>query len=177
MQRQQSRHKSFTSFWSRRAIPCPILCGAMIAATTTNHIVREIGYYFPIIVLLLGCKLVHNLTSYIGRVAYHGLLLMDTDAETEMNKKEKGDSSICKDRGCAVQAEQEITKSFRRHNILCEDRVLDVYHSATTKPYEDPMGTRMFDFIFPHTKSPPSSEISAPKQNEHQEHHAQQNNK
>jgi hypothetical protein len=157
-----------------------LLCGAMIAATTTSHMVRTLGYYLPIIVLFLGCKFVHNLTSYIGRVAYHGLLLMDTDAEPVMNRKEKGDSSICEDRGCAVQAEEEITKSFRRHKILCEDRVLDVYHSATTKPYEDPVvpGKSLFDFIFPNGKSPPSSE-SAPKQNEQQEHHdhAKQKNK
>jgi hypothetical protein len=95
-----------------------------------------------------------------------------------MNKKEKGDSAFCKDRGCAVQAEQDITKYFRRHKILCEDQVLDVYHSATIKSYEDPvMETSMFDFIFPSSKSPPSSETRAKKQNDEHEHHAQQKNK
>jgi hypothetical protein len=133
-----------------------LLLGAQVAATTSNQVWRMIGFYAPILFTLLGCRFVHTLSSYVGRVAYHGLLLMDDDPEAVGVTKED-DSTIQKD-GSAAKAEFEISKTFNKHNIHCEDSVLDVYRKAKATPDDDAVGMSMFDDIFPGSKAPPPRE-------------------
>jgi hypothetical protein len=74
-----------------------------------------IGFYVPILFLFLGCKFVHTLSSYVCRVACHGLLLMDNDPEAIGITKED-DFTTQKDGG-TVKVEFEISKTFNKHKI------------------------------------------------------------
>jgi hypothetical protein len=112
-----------------------------------------IGFYVPILFLFLGCKFVHTLSSYVGRVAYHGLLLMDDDPEAVGITKE--DAFTTQKDGGAVKAKFEISKTFNKHNIHCEDSVFDVYRKAKATPNDDAVGMSMFNVISPGSKLPP----------------------
>ena len=126
------------------------LFGGMIASTTTNSILRQVGYYIPFVFLFAGCGLVHNFTSYIGRVAFHGLLMTD----------EPPDDGVCdgEHQGVAQRAEHDLQTSFQCESLLEEQDVLDQYHRLTNRgcaadaSYSADV-PNIFDFMFPNTSA------------------------
>jgi hypothetical protein len=143
-----------------------VFFGAMISATTTNLILRQIGYYLPVLVLFAGCLLVHKFTSYIGRVAFHGLFLMDHEVPDVSNMPDAD--------GSAVQAELEISNLFRHENVLSEEKALDVYHRCTAESNDGPDMPRIFDFVFPNRLSGRSKAPANDKKQQPQRKQAQQ---
>jgi hypothetical protein len=125
-----------------------LLFGAMISATTTNMMLRQMGYYLPVILLFAGCALVHSFSSYIGRVAFHGLMLMDNEASDVCNTPDA--------EGCAMKAELEISKTFKCENVLSEEKALDMYHRCSTQSNDGEGMPSIFDLMFPisHSKAP-----------------------
>ena len=99
-----------------------ILLGALVAATTKDHIVRKIGYIVPLFLAGAGWYWVQQLSSYVGRAAFHGLLLMDKDPHTAISQvgcKVEDKSTP------AAEYEKNISRGFRQHNMVCEDSVID----------------------------------------------------
>jgi hypothetical protein len=142
-----------------------LLFSSMVAATTNDPIVLQLCYYMPVALIGLGCMIVHHFTSFIGRIAYHGLLLMDEDPQHVLAKlKQQQEEQRCNGTTCgsAKQAEADMADSFHHHNILCEARVLDVYHQSTTMLQEEENADdfhypSLLDVIFPNKQPPPSS--------------------
>jgi hypothetical protein len=103
-----------------------LLLGATVASTTENPTIRQL----PWILLCTSDaiarrknRFVHNVSSFIGRVAYHGLLLTDVDPGGAVVVASSSPKT-----GCARDADCDLDKKFHRHNnIVSEDRVLDVY--------------------------------------------------
>jgi len=108
---------------------CVLFMG-MIQASTTNLVLRQIGYYLPFAVLLLGSVMVNNFASYIGRVAFHGMLLTDEEVfETAQHLSRIQD-------GAAKKAECEMYHHLHRESILSDSQALDTYHISNTKSWE-----------------------------------------
>jgi len=107
-----------------------ILFMGMIQASTTNLVLRQIGYYLPFTFLLLGSVMVNNFASYIGRVAFHGMLLTDEEVlETAQHLSSIQD-------GAAKKAECEMYHHLQQESILSDSQALDAYHMGNTKSCE-----------------------------------------
>lgn len=124
-----------------------LLFSSMVAATTTNQIVLLTCYYLPVGLMLIGYKIVHHFTSYIGRVAYHGLLLMDDDPNQLI--QERRDGNYVSGSG-AASAEAMLSTAFQTHHVFCEKQALDYYYqSATTTSSQGHMAyPTLLDVIF-----------------------------
>lgn len=143
---------------------CLLFIG-MVTSTTTDPIVRQCCYYMPTVLIALFSVMVHRFTSFIGRVAYHGLLLMDYDpvptqsSATDNNKSGNGKDTHSKNfKGSALTAEAALAESFWHDNIRCERKVLDMYHEATHVSNASDHAEwypSLFDVMFPSRQSVP----------------------
>jgi hypothetical protein len=97
---------------------------------TTNVLVLGVlGFCFPVVIVMISGLFVYQVTSYMGRVAYHGMLLSDkvADQTEELDSAETG--------GLARMAEELLCKSFyQTSETKDDDKVLDSYLIATLPP-------------------------------------------
>ena len=113
------------------------LLAAIIASTTTNTIWRWLGFWAPLVFVLVVCKFFNYLATFIGRVAYHGMMLCDN------NSILNGEDGVCSQladtmsKGCAARAESKLRLGFRKGIVIGEDRVLDTYHCALATAKKD----------------------------------------
>jgi hypothetical protein len=109
------------------------LFSAQIHSMVTDVLVlRVLGVGFPIVIVMTSGFLVHQITSYMGRVAYHGMLLSDkvvvADQQTE---DDLDDDSSAESGRLARKAEELLCKSFyQTSKNMDEDKVLDLYLTA-----------------------------------------------
>lgn len=125
-----------------------LLFSSMVAATTTDPIVLQICYYLPVGLMIVGYCIVHHFTSYIGRAAYHGLLLMDDDPDHLI--QERQDGTYVAGSGAGL-AETMLAGAFEKHHVFCENEALDFYYqtATTTSAQGDIAYPTLLDVIFP----------------------------
>jgi hypothetical protein len=101
-----------------------ILFSAMIWATSTEPLTRLLlGIVLPAIIVIPMIFVFMSLTSYVARVAYHGLLLsnmdgLETSAREPISKEEKL---------IHTKAEESLCKSYYRNCVTDEEDVLEYY--------------------------------------------------
>lgn len=102
-----------------------LLLSGMSLATTDNWLVNGLVLGVTLLVFIGGCIAVTKITSFLGRVAYHGMLM--TPQNPSQNARSGSGESYFK------QREDMLHKAFERHSILDENRALDAY-SQTCNP-------------------------------------------
>jgi len=104
-----------------------LLLAGMSLATTDNWIVNGVALGVTLIVFVLGCIGCHKITSFLGRVTYHGMLMMPDDPSPSTQLARKPEDSHFKKR------EDMLHQKFERNSILNENKALDAY-SQTLDP-------------------------------------------
>jgi hypothetical protein len=102
-----------------------LLFSAMIWATSTEPLTRLLlGIVLPAIIVIPMILVFMSLTSYVARVAYHGLLLSNTDGHLETSAREP----ISKEEKLIhTKAEESLCKSYYRNCVTDEEDVLEYY--------------------------------------------------
>jgi len=105
-----------------------LLLAGMSLATTDNWVVNGVALGIALLVFMAGVVMVQKITSFQGRVTYHGMLMTtqnpDPSATTLASKPEESHFK---------QREDMLHRAFERHSILNESRALDAY-SQTCNP-------------------------------------------
>jgi hypothetical protein len=101
-----------------------VLFSAQIFSTATNPLVlRVLGCWFPAVIIIPSGFLAHQVTSYMGRVAYHGMLLSDKVADKQTEDLDSAESG-----SLARKTEELLCKSFyQASETEDDDKVLDLY--------------------------------------------------
>eukprot|EP00980_Cylindrotheca_fusiformis_P017352 scaffold5380_cov131-Cylindrotheca_fusiformis.AAC.29 len=98
-----------------------MLAGASFAISS-NAIVNGLILGIVLLLFVAGFMMVHKITSFLGRVAYHGLLLTNQkpDPSSIFNTSENvGETS--------KQKEEMLHRLFERYSILNESKAMDAY--------------------------------------------------
>jgi hypothetical protein len=113
-----------------------ILFSAMIWATSTEPLTRWLlGILLPAIVAIPMILVFVNLTSYVGRVAYHGLLLSNTDGlETSAREPISKEENLTR-----TKAEESLCKSYYRNCVTDEEDVLEYCLQTKQRHSKDKM--------------------------------------
>jgi hypothetical protein len=100
-----------------------VLYGAMIWATSTGPLTRFLlGSLLPAIICIPTIFVFFNLTSYVARVAYHGLLLPHTDGLETLSAREP----ISNNENLTHKKEEEsLCQSYYRNCVTDEEDVLE----------------------------------------------------
>jgi len=101
-----------------------LLLAGMSLATTDNWIVNGVALGVTLFVFVLGNIFCHKTTSFLGRVTYHGLLMMPDDPNPSTKLAHKAEDSHFKKR------EDMLHKKFERNSILNESKALDAYSQS-----------------------------------------------
>ena len=107
-----------------------VLFSAMIWSTSTNTLVLNlVGLLLPPVVILPTAFTLYHMVSFMGRVAYHGLLMADSDPNQTSagflreEKEEKDDTYG----DIARESEVELSTDFYQDETMDNDKVLDLY--------------------------------------------------
>lgn len=101
------------------------LFSAQIFAIATNQIILKfLGILFPATIAICMTFWVHQATSYMGRMAFHGMLLADNVEISDAWDGEKTSGKWHK------EAEEALCQSFyqKNHSDEADDQVLDWYY-------------------------------------------------
>jgi hypothetical protein len=106
-----------------------VLFSAQIFSMTTydQQGIRLLGFWVPAVIDVASMIFIHQVTSYMGRVAYHGMLMSDkvVDQTEDVDSVESS--------GLARKAEELLCKSFyQTSETKDDDKVLDLYVTANT---------------------------------------------
>ena len=95
-----------------------ILFSCHVYATLTNTLAaRILGLAVPVLVVIPSAFVLHSFVSYVGRVAFHGILLPDSEIPETMKNAT----------GKASEAEEQLCRSFFRSREVSDDtKVLDL---------------------------------------------------
>jgi hypothetical protein len=102
-----------------------LLLSATSMAITSSWVVN--GTVLGVVLMLFfgGFMMVHKITSFLGRVAYHGLLMTDQNPDPSTQPEESH----------FQKKELMLHRLFERHSILNENKVMDAYsHSSSACP-------------------------------------------
>jgi hypothetical protein len=112
-----------------------LLISALNCILWDDPIVRQIGFYLPALFAFWGYRMIVNFSSFVGRVAFHGLMLVDEEPDVVMQTSETASGDALT--GIAEKSEEEVNDNFWRHNLKHSKHVLDLYHNEkmnTKKP-------------------------------------------
>eukprot|EP00526_Cylindrotheca_closterium_P012202 CAMPEP_0113643588 /NCGR_PEP_ID=MMETSP0017_2-20120614/22926_1 /TAXON_ID=2856 /ORGANISM="Cylindrotheca closterium" /LENGTH=470 /DNA_ID=CAMNT_0000555125 /DNA_START=358 /DNA_END=1770 /DNA_ORIENTATION=+ /assembly_acc=CAM_ASM_000147 len=104
-----------------------LLLAGMSLATTDNWIVNGVALGVAFLVFITGAIAVQKIGSFVGRVAYHGMLMTSQDPNPSTPLADKPEESHFKER------EDMLHRTFERNAILHESKALDAY-SRTCNP-------------------------------------------
>lgn len=106
-----------------------IMLAATSLSVTDSWTVNGIVLGVVLLLFVGGFMMVHKVTSFLGRVAYHGLLLTDQKPDPSAPFSDRPENSHFK------KKEDMLHRMFERHSILNESKALDAYsHSSSSCP-------------------------------------------
>jgi hypothetical protein len=106
-----------------------LLLTACSLAVTNNWVVNGIVLGIVLMLFFAGFMMVHKITSFLGRVAYHGLLLTDQNPDPSAPLCGQPEESHFQ------KKELMLHRIFERHSILNESKAMNAYsHSSSACP-------------------------------------------